>query len=186
MRSMGLMAGVGVLRRLAALAVTWAVCGIVLASAAQAQGQDHLVRLRAGVSRLVEQGKFAQALPIAQQYVELARQKHGEGHPEFGGAVAFLGAVYFAQGRFAEAEPLVKRSLAIFETTFGREHLNVAAALNSLASLYWAQGRYAEAEPIALRSLAIHEKALGPADPAVASALNILAELYRYQGPYAN
>jgi hypothetical protein len=69
------MAGVGVVRCLAALVVIWVVCGIAMAGAALAQGEDDLVRLSAEVSRLHRQAKYAQALPIAQRYVELARQQ---------------------------------------------------------------------------------------------------------------
>jgi hypothetical protein len=37
------MSGVGVVRRLGALAVTWVVCGIALAGPVRAQGQEDLV-----------------------------------------------------------------------------------------------------------------------------------------------
>jgi hypothetical protein len=83
---------VGVVRRLLALVV--AVCGVALASAARAQGQDDLARLNAEVIRLHEQGKFAEALPIAQRFVELARQRLGEEHPGFAMAVSSLAIVY--------------------------------------------------------------------------------------------
>jgi tetratricopeptide (TPR) repeat protein len=149
------MAGVGVARCLAALTAAWVVCGIALAGAAQAQGQDDLALLRAEVFRLSGLSKYAQALPIAQRYVELTSQKHGENHPAFAEAVTLLGSISWAQGRFAEAERHHKRSLAIFETTLGREHPNVATVLNGLAGIYWSQRRYTEAEPLAKRSLAI-------------------------------
>ena len=178
------MAGVGVLRRLVTLVVAWVMCGIALAEAARAQGQDDLDRLRAEVSRLHGQGKYTQALPIAQRYVELARQRHGEEHPAFAGAISWLAYVYRAQGRYAEAEPLLRRSLAIREKALGPKHPDVGTALSNLAALYRDQARYAEAEPLHRRSLAIREKALGPEHPDVGTALNNLAALYRDQGRY--
>jgi CHAT domain-containing protein/tetratricopeptide (TPR) repeat protein len=181
----GFMVEVGVVRRLAALAVVWVVCGIALGDAAQAQGQDDLARLHAEVIRLQGQGKYAQALPIAQRYVELARQKHGDDHPAFAIAISWLGAVYRDQGRLAEAEPLLRRSLAINEKALGPLHPEVGASLNGLARLYWAQGRYADAEALFRRGLAIHETALGPDHPHLGAALSNLATLYRYQGRYA-
>jgi hypothetical protein len=62
------------------------MCGFVLSGAAHAQGSDDLARLRDEVSRLYGQGRFAEALPIAERYVALAQQKHGEEHAEFASA----------------------------------------------------------------------------------------------------
>src|SRR5262245_35907826 len=139
------MSGVGVVRRLAALAVAWVVCGIALAGPAQAQGQDDLARLSAEVSRLHGQGKYAQAVPIAQRYVELARQQYGEEHPAFATAVTWLAIVHREQGRLAEAEPLFKRSVAIFEKALGSEHPFVGTAVNNLAGVYKDRGLTAQA-----------------------------------------
>jgi tetratricopeptide (TPR) repeat protein len=86
---------------------------------AQAQGADELAALNAQVSELYNQGKYAQAVPLAKQYVATARQKHGEDHTEYADAISWLAHVYRAQGRFAEAEPLYKRSLAIRENALG-------------------------------------------------------------------
>ena len=55
------------------------------------------------MSRLHSQGKYAEAVPLAERYVALARQKHGEEHAEFAAANAWLAIVYRAQGRYAEA-----------------------------------------------------------------------------------
>ena len=161
------------------------VCGIVLTTAAHAQERDGLARLRTEVSRLHSQGKYADATRIAERYVALARQRHGEEHTEFATALAWLGFVYRAQGRFAEAEPLFRRDLTITEKTLGPEHPAVGASLINLAELYQAQGRYAEAEPLHRRSLAIREKALGPGHRDVGQSLNNLAALYERQARYS-
>ena len=154
-------------------------------SGAQAQGTDDLAALREQVRRLHSQGKYADALPLAERYVTLAGQKHGEEHTEFATAIGWLALVYQAQGRLSEAEPLYKRAVTIREKAHGPDHLSVGGALNSLAGLYRTQGRYGEAEPLQKRSLAIAEKVHGPDHPSVGTALNGLAELYRAQGRYA-
>ena len=74
------------------------------------------------VSRLHSQGKYAEAVPLAERYVALARQKHGEEHTEFATAISWLAGLYRAQGRYAEAEPLYKRALAIREKALGPDH----------------------------------------------------------------
>jgi tetratricopeptide (TPR) repeat protein/CHAT domain-containing protein len=146
-----------------------------------ARGADDLA---AQVSQLYSQGKYAEAIPIAERYVELARRERGEKHAEFARAIEWLGNLYRAQGRFAEAEPLLKRSLAIREKALGPDHRDVAQSLNSLGELYWAQGRGAEVGPLVERSLAIREKALGPNHADVGQSLNNLAALYLARGRY--
>jgi CHAT domain-containing protein/tetratricopeptide (TPR) repeat protein len=179
------MAGAYTFRRLLVLLLIGLVWGIVLAGVADTQGDDELARLRSEVSRLHGQGKYTDAASVAERYVALARQKHGEEHAEIAAALNWLGAVYQDQGRHTEAEPPYKTSLAIYERALGPEHPDVATALNNLASLYMDEGRYAEAEPLHKRSLAIRERALGPEHPSAATSLNNLAGLYRAQGRYA-
>src|SRR5262245_62398047 len=149
------------MRFLGAIVLMGSVWSLVLASAAHAQGDDELARLHSEVERLHSQGKYADAVPVAERYVALARQKHGEEHTEVATALVWLGSVYYAQGRYGEAEPVYRRSLAIREKALGPEHPDVATSLNDLANLYRDQGRYAEAEPLFRRSLAVFETALG-------------------------
>jgi CHAT domain-containing protein/tetratricopeptide (TPR) repeat protein len=179
------MAGTWMARGLAAMVVAALACGMALTSTAHAQGQNELTRLLADVSRLHDQGKSAEAIPMAERAVSVAREHYGEEHAAFATAMEWLANLYQAQGRYSEAEPLHKRSLVILEKARGPEHLDVATVLSSLAALYRDRGRYAEAEPLYQRSLAIREKALGPEHPAMAQALNNVAGLYRLQGRYA-
>jgi hypothetical protein len=52
------------------------VCWIMWASAAHAQAEDDVPRMLADVSRLHREGKFADAIPIAERAAALARQRH--------------------------------------------------------------------------------------------------------------
>jgi len=141
--------------------------------------------LIAQASNLHSQGKFAEAIPVAQEALELAEKAFGPDSPYTAVSLSWLGVVYEDQGAYAEAEPLFKRSLAIQEKALGPDHLIVASTLNTLANLYRDQGKYAEAEPLLKRSLAIFEQVLGPDHLDVATALNNLAVLYKEQGRYA-
>ena len=87
-----------------------ALLAAIGASGGRAQGADDLGALQRQVSELHNQGKYAEAVPIAERYVAAARRKHGEGHTEFATAIAWLAFVYKEQGRYAEAEPLYERS----------------------------------------------------------------------------
>jgi esterase/lipase superfamily enzyme len=149
---------------------------------AQAQGADDLAALRDQVSRLHSQGKSDEAIPIAERYVALAREKHGEEDTEFALAITWLARLYRAQGRYAEAEPIFKRALAITEKALGPDDPVVGIRLNNLARLYEAQGRVKEAEPLYRRALAISVKALGPDHPDVAGVRTNLGGLYKSLG----
>ena len=74
---------------------------VVAAAGVQAQGADDLAALQGQVSQLYSQGKYAEALSLAERYVAAARQKHGEEHTEFATAIAWKGFVLVAQGRYA-------------------------------------------------------------------------------------
>ena len=112
------------------------------------------------LKELKSQGRYAEAIPVAKDFLELAKKELGL-KGEASGA-DWLGWLYREQGRYAEAEPLLQRVLAIDEKVLGPEHPNVAISLGTLAGLYLYQGRYAEAEPLLQRALAIQEKTLGP------------------------
>ena len=79
---------------------------------------------------------YAEAVSIAERYVEWARQQHGEDHLEYGRAIAALAKAYHSQGGYAKAEPLYQKALAITEKTLGADHPSVAVGLTDLAELY--------------------------------------------------
>jgi tetratricopeptide (TPR) repeat protein len=150
-----------------------------------AQQADEAVELNKKVIELYNAGRYADALPIAQQVLAIREKALGRDHPEVATALNSLAELYDELGHYAEAEPLYQRALTIRENAFGRDHPAVAESLNNLALLYSEQGRYAEAEPLYRRCLAINEKVLGRDHREVAVSLNNLAELYRQQGRYA-
>ncbi len=137
------------------------------------------------IIELYRAGRYAEAIPLAQQMLAIQEKALGPDHPGVATWLNNLALLFKEQGRYAEAEPLLKRALAIHEKALGPDHPDVATALSSLAELYRNQGRYVEAEPLCKRALAIYEKALGPDHPDVATALSSLAELYRNHGRYA-
>jgi len=154
----------------------------VLSLAAQ---QGRWEELNEQVITLYGQGKYTEAVPIAQTALRVAEATFGPQHPDVATALNNLAGLYHDQGKYAEAEPLFRRALAIDEKVRGPEHPAVATSLNNLAALYHDQGKYAEAEPLYRRALVIEEKVRGPEHPDVATSLNNLAEVYHDQGKYA-
>ena len=138
--------------------------------------------LNAQVVTLYQQGRYVEAIEVAEEALEVTKKTFGPDHPQVATSLNNLALLYDAQGRYAEAEPLYKRALAIRKKVLGPEHPQVATSLNNLAELYRAQGRYAEAEPLYKRALLIMEKALGPDHLDVATVLENLAALYKEMG----
>ncbi len=144
---------------------------------AQAKAADDVADLNKQVRQLYDQGKFAEALPLAGQYAAAAKARYGEAAPNYATALAWQAELLKDMNRLAEAEPLYRRALAIYEDTFGPDHSDVATVLSNLARLLKATNRFAEAEPLYRRALAIDEKSYGPNHPDVATDLNNLAGL---------
>ncbi len=137
------------------------------------------------VVQLNGQGRYAQAIPLAEKVLAICEKALGPEHPDVATSLNNLAGLYETLGDYAQAEPLLRRSLAIYEKALGPEHPSVALSLNNLAHLYQALGDYAKAEPLLRRSLAINEKTLGLEHPSVALSLNNLAVLYQALGDYA-
>ena len=71
---------------------------------------------------LKQQGKYAQAIPFAKRFIELAKAEFGETHPYYASGLNNLAELYRAQARYGDAEPLYKRSLAIGKTSSSPKH----------------------------------------------------------------
>ncbi len=141
-------------------------------------------RLHQQVIQLNEQGKYNEAIPIAERVLEILERILGENHPDVASSMAWLAFLYFSQGRYSQAEPLYKQALEMTQKLLGTEHPDVATSLNNLALLYRSQGRYSQAEPLYKQALEMTQKLLGTEHPDVATSLNNLAILYQSQGRY--
>jgi tetratricopeptide (TPR) repeat protein len=127
-----------------------------------------VLSLNKQVIELYQAGKFSEAIPIAQEFLELCEKAVGPNHPGTAYALNNLATLYYSMGDYAKAEPLAQRALQINEKALGPDHPGTAHALNNLAALYDHMGNYAKAEPLCQRALKIEEKALGPDHPDLA------------------
>jgi CHAT domain-containing protein/Flp pilus assembly protein TadD len=142
-------------------------------------------RLTQQVIQLYQQGKYNEAIPLAEQALAIRKKVLGDNHPNTARSLNNLAGLYESQGRYSEAEPLYKQALAIKKQQLGDNHPSTATSLNNLAALYRVQGRYSEAEPLYQQALAIRRKQLGDNHPNTARSLNNLASLYQNQGRYS-
>ena len=152
-----------------------------------AQGDDleRIGPLSRKVVELYKEGKYDEAIPLAQEALSICEKRLGPDNPDTANILNSLATLYYSKCDFAQAKPLFQKALAIREKVLGPEHPDTANSLINLANLYSSMGDYAQAEPLYQRALAIWEKALGPEHPDTAIILNSLAVLYESTGLYA-
>jgi CHAT domain-containing protein/tetratricopeptide (TPR) repeat protein len=173
------------MRLAAALVILPTLLTVAAPIAAQVGGVSDINTLQSQVVQLYGQGKYSEAIVIAQRALTLGEQTLGREHPDTLTSVNNLALLYEAQGRYGEAEPLCKHALEGRERVLGREHPDTLISVNNLAQLYEAQGRYGEAEPLHKRALEGRERVLGREHPKTLTSVNNLAALYDRQGRYS-
>lgn len=174
---------------IATLGIVTSVPGGILAqtptpSTEQFDELEEAKRLFKQVGQLYQQGKYTEAIPLAERILATFEKALGTENPEIVTFINLLAVLHQQQGNYAQTEPLYLRSLAISEKALGSQHPDVAIILNNLAETYRYMGDYTKAEPLYQRSLTIWEKALGLEHPNVATSLNNMGELYRQMGNY--
>src|SRR5436190_22083432 len=144
----------GVAANVRAAMLRLALCLVVASPlTVHAQGSDDLEALDSQVQQLYKAGKFAEAQPVAERFLALAKSRHGEDHPATGTAMLELGLIYKSLGRDADAVPLFERTLPLLEKGIGPNDPFVGSVLKSLGEVYRSSGRYADAEPAFIRWL---------------------------------
>ena len=164
------------------LILTWLAA--LTPSAAQAQNPDEADPLLRQVEQLYGEGKYAEALPLAQQSLAAMETKLGSQDPKVGEVLNMLGLLHWNLGQYAEAEPAYRRAIAIGESTPDRDSWVTGARLNNLAILLAGLARYDEATETYRHTLAIAEAAFGPDHSNVAKTLTNLAVVHWKQGRY--
>ena len=102
-------------------------------------------RLTQQADQLYQQGKYNEAIPLAEKASVIFKKVLGENHLDTATSLNNLAELYRSQGRYSEAEPFYKQALAIYKAQLGDNHLSTATSINNLALLYQSQGRYSEA-----------------------------------------
>ncbi len=136
------------------------------------------------VSGLWKAGRSREALPLAQEALDIRRRILGTVHEDTAESFFNLGAQYEALGEYAKAEPLYLQAIEIQRIVLGENHPDYVASLIHLAGLYQAQGDYARAEPLLRRALEIRKKVLGENHPDYAASRDALGYLYWVQCDY--
>ena len=157
---------------------------LILASSASLAKDDNLKALNQRIHKLIAEGKYQEAIPIAERAVELTKRTRGPEDPATATELNNLGVLFGEIGDYAKAESLIQEALRIRQKILG-PHLDTAWSLNVLGNLYERMGEYAKAEPLFQEALRIRRKVLGSQHPDTAQSLNDLGSLYQAMGDYA-
>ena len=87
-----------------------------------ADNQDDLAKrssLYKQVTELYQAEKFGEAIPIAQEFLELSEKALGPDHPDTAQALNNLAELHRSMGDYAKAEPLFQRALQIRQKALG-------------------------------------------------------------------
>ncbi|HTD16176.1 MAG TPA: tetratricopeptide repeat protein, partial [Chthoniobacterales bacterium] len=142
---------------------------IIFGCSATIANDDDLEALKQRIAELSKQGKYQEAIPLAEKLVDITRRLRGPEDTQTATSLNNLAALYYEMGEYAKAEPLYREALRIRQKVLGPEHPDTATSLNNLALLYHEMGEYAKAEPLYREALRICQKALGPEHPDTAA-----------------
>jgi CHAT domain-containing protein/tetratricopeptide (TPR) repeat protein len=134
---------------------------------------------------LYAQGRYAEAIALAEEALTIHRAVLGEQHPDYAVSLMNVAELYRSAGDYVRAEPLLREASEILKAALGDQHARYAMSLNNLALLYHSMGDFARAEPLFLQAVEIHKGALGEQHADYATSLNNLAALYYSMGDAA-
>jgi tetratricopeptide (TPR) repeat protein len=114
---------------------------------------------------LYKEGKYQEAIPIAEKVLDLDKKILGPENPLTVIAIGNLAILYNSIGDYAKAEPFYLQVLLIREKLLGPDNPDTAAAMNNLALVYDEMGDYSKAEPLYQQALEVKTKVLGREHP---------------------
>ena len=112
----------------------------------QDQSAEDLTALNAELKQLYRQGKFTEAVPVAEKIRTLTERRYGPDHVETANAMNNLALLYIEKKQYAEAEKLAQQALTNYRNILTADHPCTAYILDNLAEIYQETGRFAIAE----------------------------------------
>jgi len=133
--------------------------------------------LTESVTRLFNEQKFDQALPLAKRALEIRQRLLPRTDPLVATSLSYLASVYGAKGNHSAAKETLQQLIQLLEER--SDDVGVARALDRLGLVCLRGGDFSKAEEAYKRAIALKEKVLGPDKPEVAQSLEGLATSYR-------
>lgn len=117
----------------------------ILTPSAWGQSLEEASRLNNQVVELYEQGRYREAIPLAQRALAIREKALEKDHPDVAQSLNKLAELYRALRDYSQAEPLYKRALAIVEKVHcGEDDADVVTILRNLQKNLGVEGIYRE------------------------------------------
>jgi tetratricopeptide (TPR) repeat protein/tRNA A-37 threonylcarbamoyl transferase component Bud32 len=129
-------------------------------------------------------GRYAEALKLHEQTLEVRRATLGPTHPDTLMSMNNLANSYDALGRDAEALKIRQETLVLRRAQLGRDHPHTLMSMHNLANSYFHLGRYADALKIYQETFILTRAQLGPDHPETLRSMYCLACDYFALGQY--
>ena len=145
---------------------------VLLLAASLASAQEaRWALLSQQAEQLRQQRRLQEAIPVAQQAVQVATATFGANDRRVGLSLDALGLIFKDLDDLAEADSCLRRALTILKAADGPQSKDAGTVLLNLADLYADHGRWGEAESDFRDALTIAVQAYGQTDPHVADVL---------------
>lgn len=146
---------------------------------ARAADPMEAVSLERQVTVLADDGRFEEAVAVAERLVELSTRTLGPEDPRLARVLTLLAWQYRRTADYAHAEPLFRRALAIREKALEPGDSDILHAMTNLAGMYVEKGDREQAEPLYERYLSLRA---GAEDDDVIEVRLGLARIYQARG----
>src|SRR5215469_3246395 len=103
---------------------------LIFGTSATIANDDDLGVLNQRILELLKQGKYQEAIPLAEKAVDIARRLRGPEHRDTATTLNNLASLYDDLGEYAKAEPLYQEALRIHQKVLGYENRDTATSLN--------------------------------------------------------
>ena len=154
----------------------------VLAPAPLGAQSEELLAAREEFRRLYEDGRYAEAEPVALEALELSEREFGPDHPEVAIALNDLASLDWTLNRSDEAEGRYRRAREILADAPGDYRVMALGVLQNLTVLLDERGDWGQVEELYLEALALIEQEHGRSSALYASACGNLGAFYQVQG----
>ncbi len=161
------------------------VLAVMLFTTVALRGQSEELQKKFDTYRaLKEEGKYTEALSIAENALVLFEQEYGKAHQYYGVCLEDIALIYRYMGQSDKALDYNNLSLDNIAGSLGKEHYEYGIRLNDKAGIYKDMGKYEKALPLHYAALDNAEKSIGRSHPIYGVYQNDLAALYYEMGLY--
>jgi len=134
---------------------------------------------------MLHRGKMAEALPMVEEALEIARKSSGDGSVEAAQMYANVAEVHRVAGRLDRALPLYRKARFIYETALGKADTRVASILSQEGLILISDGKLTLAGQALERAVDILGQSCPSCVPEMSIAENNLGVLRLKQKRYA-